>query len=92
MLLFLLKFFSLPGFHRNMDILFHFPGGECSKGFFLISLLVELAAASAIKVCLPTLRKNVSNCLASKLQYRQLSLNAAVNRLMASKGLSGRKK
>ncbi|KAB1257758.1 Indoleamine 2; 3-dioxygenase 1 [Camelus dromedarius] len=34
----------------NMDILFSFPGGDCGKGFFLISLLVEMAAASAIKV------------------------------------------
>ncbi|XP_058526385.1 indoleamine 2,3-dioxygenase 1 [Ochotona princeps] len=41
---------SGPMTYENMDILFHFPGGECSKGFFLISLLVELAAASAIKI------------------------------------------
>ena len=33
-----------------MDILFSFPGGDCGKGFFLVSLLVEIAAASAIKV------------------------------------------
>ncbi|CAI9171820.1 unnamed protein product [Rangifer tarandus platyrhynchus] len=33
----------------NMDILFSFPGGDCGKGFFLVSLLVEIAAASAIK-------------------------------------------
>ena len=34
-----------------MDILFSFPGGDCGKGFFLVSLLVEIAAASALKVC-----------------------------------------
>ncbi|TKC49317.1 hypothetical protein EI555_018905 [Monodon monoceros] len=34
----------------NMDILFSFPGGDCGKGFFLVSLVVETAAASAIKV------------------------------------------
>uniref|UniRef100_A0A4X2KL45 Indoleamine 2,3-dioxygenase 1 n=1 Tax=Vombatus ursinus TaxID=29139 RepID=A0A4X2KL45_VOMUR len=34
----------------NMDTLFAFPGGDCSKGFFLVSLLVEKAAASAIGV------------------------------------------
>lgn len=38
-----------PMTYENMDILFSFPGGDCGKGFFLISLLVELAAASAIK-------------------------------------------
>lgn len=40
---------SGPMTYENMDILFSFPGGDCGKGFFLISLLVELAAASAIK-------------------------------------------
>ncbi|CAO2611684.1 Indoleamine 2,3-dioxygenase 1 [Lemmus lemmus] len=34
---------------RNMDILFSFPGGDCGKGFFLVSLLVEIAASSAIQ-------------------------------------------
>ncbi|XP_051831524.1 indoleamine 2,3-dioxygenase 1-like [Antechinus flavipes] len=36
--------------YDNMDTLFAFPGGDCSKGFFLVSLLVEKAAASAIKI------------------------------------------
>ncbi|ELK28840.1 Indoleamine 2,3-dioxygenase 1 [Myotis davidii] len=44
----------------NMDILFSFPGGDCGKGFFLISLLVEIEAASAIKV-IPTIFKAVQN-------------------------------
>ncbi|XP_037668512.1 indoleamine 2,3-dioxygenase 1 [Choloepus didactylus] len=38
-----------PMTYENMDILFSFPGGDCGKGFFLVSLLVEIAAASAIK-------------------------------------------
>ncbi|XP_012580236.1 PREDICTED: indoleamine 2,3-dioxygenase 1 [Condylura cristata] len=43
-----------PMTYENMDILFSFPGGDCSKGFFLVSLLVELAAVPAIKV-IPTI-------------------------------------
>lgn len=46
----------LIDFLRNMDILFSFPGEDCSKGFFLISLLVEIEAAKAIKVCPFTLQ------------------------------------
>ncbi|XP_058145910.1 indoleamine 2,3-dioxygenase 1 [Dasypus novemcinctus] len=40
---------SGPMTYENMEILFSFPGGDCGKGFFLVSLLVEIAAASAIK-------------------------------------------
>ncbi|XP_047406211.1 indoleamine 2,3-dioxygenase 1 isoform X3 [Sciurus carolinensis] len=40
---------SGPMTYENMDILFSFPGGDCSKGFFLVSLLVEIAASPAIK-------------------------------------------
>lgn len=40
----------LIDFLRNMDILFSFPGGDSTKAFFLTSLLVEIAAAQAIKV------------------------------------------
>ncbi|XP_054974603.1 indoleamine 2,3-dioxygenase 1-like [Sorex araneus] len=43
-----------PMTYENMDILFSFPGGDCSKGFFLVSLLVETAAATAIRV-IPTI-------------------------------------
>lgn len=43
---------TVSAFLRNMDILFSFPGGDCGKGFFLVSLLVEIAASSAIQVCL----------------------------------------
>ncbi|XP_032269217.1 indoleamine 2,3-dioxygenase 1 [Phoca vitulina] len=49
-----------PMTYENMDILFWFPGGDCSKGFFLVSLLVEIAAASAIKV-IPDLFRAVKN-------------------------------
>ncbi|XP_006916344.1 indoleamine 2,3-dioxygenase 1 isoform X1 [Pteropus alecto] len=49
-----------PMTYENMDILFSFPGGDCSKGFFLISLLVEIAAASAIKV-IPTIYNAVQH-------------------------------
>ncbi|NP_001124529.1 indoleamine 2,3-dioxygenase 1 [Monodelphis domestica] len=41
---------SGPMTYDNMETLFAFPGGDCSKGFFLVSLLVERAAASAVKV------------------------------------------
>ncbi|XP_012384921.2 indoleamine 2,3-dioxygenase 1-like [Dasypus novemcinctus] len=40
---------SGPMTYENMEILFSFPGGDCGKGFFLVSLLVEIAAASVIK-------------------------------------------
>uniref|UniRef100_A0A3P8SCU3 Indoleamine 2,3-dioxygenase 1 n=1 Tax=Amphiprion percula TaxID=161767 RepID=A0A3P8SCU3_AMPPE len=33
---------------RNMDLIFSFPGGESCRGFFLVSLLVEMAASSGI--------------------------------------------
>ncbi|XP_043359041.1 indoleamine 2,3-dioxygenase 1 isoform X2 [Dermochelys coriacea] len=34
---------------ENLDILFSFPGGDSNKGFFIVSLLVEAAAAAGIK-------------------------------------------
>uniref|UniRef100_A0A674I5C2 Indoleamine 2,3-dioxygenase 1 n=1 Tax=Terrapene triunguis TaxID=2587831 RepID=A0A674I5C2_9SAUR len=37
------------GYVENLDILFSFPGGDSNKGFFLVSLLVEAAAAAGIK-------------------------------------------
>lgn len=51
---------SGPLTYENMDILFSFPGGDCGKGFFLVSLLVEIEAASAIKV-IPTIYKAIQN-------------------------------
>uniref|UniRef100_A0A674I6A7 Indoleamine 2,3-dioxygenase 1 n=1 Tax=Terrapene triunguis TaxID=2587831 RepID=A0A674I6A7_9SAUR len=41
------------GYVENLDILFSFPGGDSNKGFFLVSLLVEAAAAAGIKVPSP---------------------------------------
>ncbi|KAM7385464.1 hypothetical protein PAMP_001547 [Pampus punctatissimus] len=32
----------------NMDLIFYFPGGESCRGFFIVSLLVEMAASSGI--------------------------------------------
>ncbi|XP_040906568.1 indoleamine 2,3-dioxygenase 2-like [Toxotes jaculatrix] len=32
----------------NMDLIFSFPGGESCRGFFIVSLLVEMAASSGI--------------------------------------------
>ncbi|XP_046948112.1 indoleamine 2,3-dioxygenase 1 [Lynx rufus] len=61
-----------PMTYENMDILFSFPGGDCGKGFFLVSLLVEIAAASAIKV-IPDLLNAVKcedhNTLQRALRY-----------------------
>lgn len=47
-----------PMTYENMDILFSFPGGDCDKGFFLVSLLVEIAASPAIKA-IPTVSSAV---------------------------------
>ncbi|XP_056147389.1 indoleamine 2,3-dioxygenase 2-like [Lampris incognitus] len=33
----------------NLDLIFYFPGGESCRGFFLVSLLVEMAASLGIK-------------------------------------------
>ncbi|KAM9847662.1 indoleamine 2,3-dioxygenase 2-like [Aulostomus maculatus] len=32
----------------NMDLIFSFPGGESSRGFFIVSVIVEMAASSGI--------------------------------------------
>uniref|UniRef100_A0A8C5KG64 Indoleamine 2,3-dioxygenase 1 n=1 Tax=Jaculus jaculus TaxID=51337 RepID=A0A8C5KG64_JACJA len=57
----------------NMDILFSFPGGDCSKGFFLISLLVEIAASPAIKV-IPTIFSTVQRQDQEALQRALLEI------------------
>ncbi|XP_003503035.1 indoleamine 2,3-dioxygenase 1 [Cricetulus griseus] len=49
-----------PRTYENMDILFSFPGGDCGKGFFLVSLLVEIAASPAIQA-IPTVSSAVQN-------------------------------
>uniref|UniRef100_A0A672JEC9 Indoleamine 2,3-dioxygenase 1 n=1 Tax=Salarias fasciatus TaxID=181472 RepID=A0A672JEC9_SALFA len=35
---------------QNLDLIFSFPGGESCRGFFIVSLLVEMAASSGITV------------------------------------------
>lgn len=35
---------------RNLEVLVSLPGGESLQGFFLVTLLVELAAVPALKV------------------------------------------
>ncbi|XP_039319306.1 indoleamine 2,3-dioxygenase 1 [Saimiri boliviensis] len=71
-----------PLTYENMDVLFSFRHEDCSKGFFLVSLLVEIEAASAIKEIpiifkamrmqeLDTLRKallKTASCLEKALQ------------------------
>ncbi|XP_051038127.1 indoleamine 2,3-dioxygenase 1 [Phodopus roborovskii] len=49
-----------PRTYENMDILFSFPGGDCGKGFFLVSLLVEIAASPAIQA-IPTVSSAVQH-------------------------------
>ncbi|XP_004855376.1 indoleamine 2,3-dioxygenase 1 [Heterocephalus glaber] len=64
---------SGPMTYENMDILFSFPGGDCSKGFFLVSLLVETAAFSAIKV-IPTVLRAVQQQDEEALQIALLDM------------------
>ncbi|XP_005410595.1 PREDICTED: indoleamine 2,3-dioxygenase 1 [Chinchilla lanigera] len=62
-----------PMTYENMDILFSFPGGDCSKGFFLVSLLVETAAFSAVKV-IPTVLQAVQRQDKETLQNTLLDM------------------
>ncbi|XP_051831525.1 indoleamine 2,3-dioxygenase 1-like [Antechinus flavipes] len=60
-----------PMTYDNMDTLFSFPGGDCSKGFFLVSLLVEKAAASSMKAIadiFEAVKKKNSESLKESLQ------------------------
>ncbi|XP_051233488.1 indoleamine 2,3-dioxygenase 2-like [Dicentrarchus labrax] len=41
---------------ENMDLIFSFPGGESCRGFFIVSLLVEMAASSGITGALEVMR------------------------------------
>lgn len=36
--------------HRNLELLVRLPGGDSVRGFFMVTLLVELAAAPALRV------------------------------------------
>lgn len=35
---------------RNLELLLSLPGGDSVRGFFMVTLLVELAAVPALKV------------------------------------------
>ncbi|XP_036157564.1 indoleamine 2,3-dioxygenase 1 [Myotis myotis] len=72
---------SGPMTYENMDILFSFPGGDCGKGFFLISLLVEIEAASAIKV-IPTIFKAVQNQDRDTLQKALLDITSCLQKAL----------
>lgn len=72
---------SGPMTYENMDILFSFPGGDCGKGFFLISLLVEIEAASAIKV-IPTIFKAVQNQDRDTLQKALLDITSCLKKAL----------
>ncbi|XP_054421740.1 indoleamine 2,3-dioxygenase 1 [Pteronotus mesoamericanus] len=70
---------SGPMTYENMDILFSFPGGDCSKGFFLVSLLVELEAASAIKE-IPTILKAVRHQDKDTLEKTLLNISDCLDK------------
>jgi len=48
--------------NRNMELIFSFPGGESCRGFFMVSLLVEMAASSGITV-------SIVSCLSSSFLH-----------------------
>ncbi|XP_049628673.1 indoleamine 2,3-dioxygenase 1 [Suncus etruscus] len=70
-----------PMTYENMDILFSFPGGDCSKGFFLVSLLVELAAATAIKV-FPSIFKAVQEQDQNTLQNALSEITSCLHKAL----------
>ncbi|XP_014438125.2 indoleamine 2,3-dioxygenase 1 [Tupaia chinensis] len=70
-----------PLTYENMEILFSFPGGDCSKGFFLVSLLVEIAAASAIKV-IPTIFNAVQHQDRDTLQKALLDTASCLHKAL----------
>uniref|UniRef100_A0A8C9RVC4 Indoleamine 2,3-dioxygenase 2-like n=1 Tax=Scleropages formosus TaxID=113540 RepID=A0A8C9RVC4_SCLFO len=51
----------------NLDTVFTFPGGESCKGFLLVSLLVEKAASTGLKVRYVSLGLSGSPCLFQSL-------------------------
>ncbi|XP_006860001.1 PREDICTED: indoleamine 2,3-dioxygenase 1 [Chrysochloris asiatica] len=67
-----------PMTYENMDILFHFPGGDCSKGFFLVSLLVEMAAASSIRE-IPTIFQAIHEQNIDKLKEALLVISSCLH-------------
>lgn len=67
-----------PLTYENMDVLFSFPGGDCSRGFFIVSLLVEIAAASAIKV-IPTILNAVQDQEKDTLEKALLDVTSCLH-------------
>ncbi|XP_059942071.1 indoleamine 2,3-dioxygenase 1 [Mesoplodon densirostris] len=72
---------SGPMTYENMDILFSFPGGDCGKGFFLVSLVVETAAASAIKV-IPIIFNAIQREDPDTLQKALLDITSSLHRAL----------
>lgn len=72
---------SGPMTYENMDILFYFPGEDCAKGFFLVSLLVEIAAASAIKI-IPVLFSAMQHQDRGTLQKALLDVVSCLNKAL----------
>ncbi|NP_001229653.1 indoleamine 2,3-dioxygenase 1 [Ornithorhynchus anatinus] len=64
---------------ENLDTIVSLPGGDNSKAFFLVSLLVELAAASAVKV-IPVIMDALSREDASSLQIALHELTSSVQK------------
>ncbi|XP_068388152.1 indoleamine 2,3-dioxygenase 1 [Eschrichtius robustus] len=73
---------SGPMTYENMDILFSFPGGDCGKGFFLVSLVVETAAASAIKV-IPIIFNAIQREDPDTLQRALLDITSCLHKALA---------
>ncbi len=46
----LIYFQNITFKNRNTDLIFSFPGGDSCRGFFIVSLFVEMAAGSGITV------------------------------------------
>ncbi len=44
------KFIVLLASCRNLELLVSLPGGDSVRGFFMVTLLVELAAVPALRV------------------------------------------
>ncbi|XP_061584902.1 indoleamine 2,3-dioxygenase 1 isoform X2 [Cololabis saira] len=62
---------------ENLELLFSLPGGDSVRGFFLVTLLVELAAAPAIRsipVVINGVRCGDTNAVAGALETISLSI------------------
>jgi hypothetical protein len=48
---------------RNLELLVSLPGGDSVRGFFMVTLLVELAAVPALRVNLGILKSMLKSIL-----------------------------